>query len=116
MNAVHVIGQSNFTSSAPGLSQTSMSFFGNGELSYDGANDRLFVCDTQNSRVVLFSTAAIGDGMAAAKVFGQPDFTTGTQGKGATGLAEPLGVLYDPVGNHLFIGDVGGRVLIYDNP
>jgi DNA-binding beta-propeller fold protein YncE len=116
MNAAHVIGQSSFTSSAPGLSQTSMSFFSNGDLCYDGANDRLFVCDTQNARVLLFSTAAIGDGMVAAKVFGQPDFTTKTQGNGATGLADPDGVLYDPVGNHLFIGDFGGRVLIYNNP
>jgi DNA-binding beta-propeller fold protein YncE len=115
MNAVHVIGQSIFTSGGGGLSQTSMSFAFSGDLCYDGANDRLFVCDANNARVLMFSTAAIGDGMAAAKVFGQPDFTTGTLAGGATGLFFPPGVLYDPVGNHLFVAD-NGRVLIYDNP
>ncbi len=122
-NANNVLGQPNFTSGhgAPaGLtSQTGMrSAFGN--PAYDAVHGRLFVADSGNNRVLVYNTATISDGMAAANVLGQSNFTNNQPNGGsvtptARGFSEPAGVAYDSVNERLYVSDYNNnRVLMFD--
>jgi DNA-binding beta-propeller fold protein YncE len=75
--ADYVIGQSDFKSKTSSASQSK---FGNisigmGGLAFDNTNNRLFVADTDNNRVLVFDTATVSNGMNATRVLGQTNFT-----------------------------------------
>jgi DNA-binding beta-propeller fold protein YncE len=84
----------------------------------DSAHNRLFVCDTDNYRILVFNTDANGIpiDVVADNVIGQPDFTSNsylsissTTFFGCTSLA------YDSVGDRLFVADYSNqRVLVFD--
>ncbi len=74
----------------------------------------LLVADAGNNRVLQFSAGSAFK-MAAARVFGQPDFTSrgASSSVSAATLSSPRGVWVDPW-YHLYIADSGSnRVLIY---
>ncbi|HUB82460.1 MAG TPA: hypothetical protein VMB03_26870 [Bryobacteraceae bacterium] len=109
-----VIGQTNFTSSASAAtSATSLNTPGGLAI---GPNGDLFVADSGNNRVLEFPPGG-GTGAAAARVFGQPNMTSGTRPTqvSAQSLNSPQGVFVDQTSN-LYVTDTGAnRVLVYSN-
>src|SRR3989338_3889378 len=98
-------------------------------LAYHSASSRLFVGDTNNNRVIVFDlSSGISNGMAAANVIGQPDFSTSTANTANVGLGCTTtpnacglsssglrGLLYVPVSSRLFVADgTNNRVLAFD--
>ena len=111
-----------FTSFSPnngGISATSLNF--PSALKFD-PNGNLWVSDQDNNRVLEF-IPPFSNGMAAAQVIGQPDFThndaSDNEGGGhptASSLSSPVGLEFDSSGS-LLVADMGNnRVLIYSPP
>ncbi|MCC6405338.1 MAG: NHL repeat-containing protein [Candidatus Yanofskybacteria bacterium] len=112
-NAVNVLGQTDFVSTAFGVAQNT--FNGPSSVLFDSAGNRLFVTDRSNSRVLVFDIAAITDGENAVNVLGQPDFVTGTGATTQAKLYQPTGMAYDTAGSRLFVSDTtNNRVIVFD--
>src|SRR5208283_658082 len=82
--------------------------------------NRIYVADTQNSRVLGWANAvSFANGAAANLVIGQPDFFSSSPNNGgasARSLNQPMGVAVDSKGN-LYVADTANsRVLEYDRP
>ncbi len=122
MNAAHVLGQANFTASVSATTQSGMKKVAIGSLSYgttvyDYIHKRLFVGDTGNNRTLVFDlSGAITDGMNAAFVLDQANFTSGTNvGSGTTTLSDGAGLAFDPNTSRLFISSyASNRVVVFD--
>ncbi len=116
--ATNVIGA--LTLSSLGPASTTQQYFAASPygVEYDSVNDRLFVSDSANNRVLVFNTATITNGMNASYVLGQPVFTSATSSTSQSGMKNPRTISYDSVNNRLFVADGdNNRVLIYDvNP
>jgi len=90
-------------------------------VAYDSKNDRLFVSDNGNYRILVFDTREVRTGQRAIDVLGQEDFDSRKKYdvwdfnriKPAT-----MGKAYDPATDRLFItagtGIVDNRVLVFD--
>ena len=113
MNAIHVLGQSNFTTSTANTTQSGLRFpLG---FAYDNTNNRLFVADNSNHRVVTYATAVITDGMNQMNVLGQVDFTHNDIAATQSGFHNPQYLSYDPTSGQLFVADtVNNRLLVFD--
>ena len=112
-NAINVLGQTNFTTNTSACTQSGMNT--PHELKYDSTNNRLFVADNLNNRVLIFDVATISNGENAVNVLGQTNFTTNTSACTQSGMNTPCGVTYDGGNNRLFTGDrTNNRVLIFD--
>ena len=112
-NAINVLGQTNFTNTALGNTQTGMN--DPRGVAFDGTNSRLFVAQTTGNRITMYDVAAITDGENAVSVFGQPDYTTITAGTTRFNLSGPIGVLSDPARNRLYVLETNNnRVVTYD--
>jgi hypothetical protein len=84
-----------------------------------GSGGRVYVADTGNHRVLVF-TPPFSDGMAASAVLGQQNLSTCAANRGgAVGpstLKSPWRVFEDPSGN-VYVADYGNnRVVIYHTP
>ncbi len=112
-NAVNVLGQPNFTNALNGVTQSRMYYpYG---LSFDSTNNRLFVSDTYNHRVLTFDVATITDGENAVNVIGQNNFTTRTTGNTVAKFNTTFGVLYDNTNHKLYVADGNNhRVMVFD--
>jgi len=109
----NVLGQADLYTNTAALSQTGLS--GPYGLAYDSTNNRLFVGDSGNARVLVYDTASISDGEAATFVLGQADFTTKSAVASQTRLASAYGLSYDSTNSRLFVSDgVNNRVIAYD--
>lgn len=108
-----VLGQTDFQAAGSGSAQNRLR---NPEgLAYDATNDRLFVVDQQNHRVLGFDTATIVNGENAVFVLGQADFGPTGSGNGASQLNTPNGACYDAATNRLYVVDSHNhRVLQFD--
>jgi DNA-binding beta-propeller fold protein YncE len=112
---IAVIGQTDFTSKVSGAGAAQLNH--PGSIYYDDANDRLFVSDSGNNRVLVFNVGPkqIKTGMAATAVIGQPDFDAHEPGLGPDHLNHPARILHDPATQRLFVGDGGNsRILIFN--
>jgi len=125
MAATAVIGQPDFESNR--LGSDNHGFNTPSGLDYDPDQDRLFVVDGNNHRVLVFDAAPedIGPEQAAVAVLGQRDFSSIEQLRlDASEVAEdvgrrrmrmPSGVAYDRVRRELYVNDKGNdRILIFD--
>ena len=128
-DAMAVLGQPDFTTTTAEVSQTGINFdtrVGTGitpgrpratALTHDPVNDRLFVSDGGNNRVLVYDTAPenLRNGMAASVVIGQPDFTSNAPGLGPASLRQPAALHYDSQHHRLFVSDGNNnRVLVFD--
>jgi len=116
MNASNVLGQASFTTATPAVTQAGMGGAGGiGGVAYDATNNRLFVADSNNNRVLVYSTVSITNGMNASNVLGEANFTTGTAATTQARMHNPYTVAYDATNNRLFVADFGNnRVLLYN--
>ncbi len=77
-----VIGQADFTSSDNPEPPTAQSFNQPGDVASDGTS--LFVEDSSNNRILVFSPFPTSSNLAASVVLGQADFTHSSQECAAT--------------------------------
>lgn len=129
--ATRVLGQPGFTSGTPntacgggssGEQNTNACGFGTlgFGLEYDDANDRLYVADTANHRILSFDVATVQNGESAVGVMGQGDYASGYDPSaaalgGATSRSEltmPFGLAYDPINDRLIAADGGNHRLM----
>ena len=91
-----VLGQKDFTSNEPGLSADK--FRRPSGLAYDRNNQRLFVSDNGNRRVLVFDARAevLENFAAASDVMGQPDLESNTPRRDLSGFATG-GLTYDAI-------------------
>lgn len=121
LSADRVFGQKDFTSTTPnagGISASSLS--GPTGVALD-ARGNLYVVDYYNSRVLEYDAPFTKSGSppAADRVFGQPDFLTGTSNTGGVSshsLSAPLDVAVDGQGNVYIADSFNDRVLEYNTP
>lgn len=111
-----VVGQPDLDGFMPQTTQTGM----RGPQGVWIDSGRLFVADTQNSRVLIWNTIPASNGQAADIVVGQPDFTTRPEPNlsqsnytpNAERLLNPASV--QVADNKMFVTDLGfDRVMIY---
>ncbi|MEX1997858.1 MAG: beta-propeller fold lactonase family protein [Candidatus Andersenbacteria bacterium] len=109
----NVLGQANFYTNTGATTQAGLNTpLG---LAYDSTNQRLFVTDASNNRVVIYDVTAITDGENAVNVLGQANFTTATAATTQAGMSSPRGVAYDSANQRLFVGDsTNNRVVVFD--
>ncbi|MEY4723318.1 MAG: hypothetical protein RLZZ324_831 [Candidatus Parcubacteria bacterium] len=113
MNASAVIGQADYTSSVAALTQSGLN--GPFGLAFDQPNQRLYVSDTTNDRVLTYDGTNLSNGMDAEHVIGQPDFTTDNATVNASTLHRPIGIFFDDSLSRLFVGDTNAkRAVVFD--
>ncbi|MCX6623753.1 MAG: hypothetical protein NTY38_22345, partial [Acidobacteria bacterium] len=119
-----VLGQANFTSNrivgTGSSSPNATSLRGPQGVWLD--NGRIFVADTQNHRILIWTRSITQNGQPADIVLGQtsftsyvePDLTRAQSDATASNLLNPVSVTTDPLGR-MFVADLGhNRVLIWN--
>lgn len=121
VSADRVLGQINFTNSAPNFVD-STGLNAPAGVAIDRAAGHAIVADTANNRVLGWkSVAAFAAGGAADVVIGQADFnSSGCNRNGATAnaatLCGPAGVAVDSA-HRVYVGDTqNNRILVFDDP
>ena len=129
MPASYVLGQKDFTSYEPAATRNRISFGsrdGNGigpsggrsaELAMDQINQRLFVTDGGNHRVLVFDVHPdrIENGADALAVLGQDNFTSTEVGLSATRWRLPGDLVVDETHQRLFVEvPFQNRALVFD--
>lgn len=108
-----VLGQPDFVSSAAATTASGLS--GPRGVAIDMTNNRLFVADLSNNRVVAYNLSGITNGMSASYVLGQSLYTTLTAANSQSGLNGPSDLAYDATNSRLYVSEyTGNRVKIYD--
>lgn len=108
-----VIGQPSFTVNTAGTSINK--FKGPVGIFVDG-NDRLWITDRLNHRVLRFDNAStLTNGANADFVLGQPDFNTGSSGLSSTKMNKPMGVYLDKEDNLWVCEDDNKRAIRFDS-
>ena len=115
-NADIVLGQPDFTTITPATNNKGM----RGPQGVWIQGTRLFVADTDNSRILVWNTIPTSNYQAADYVLGEPDFNTAPPNTTldlpatASNLFSPISVTSD--GQRLFVTDLGhARVLIWNS-
>ena len=89
-------------------------------IAYDTVNDRVYVNDKGNDRILIFEAAPdeLESGMAAVGVIGQRDFVTRIAGNGEQEeLLDPRQIVFDSEQQRLFVTDsYWARLMVYDLP
>jgi hypothetical protein len=119
-NATFVLGQPDFTSHGQNIGQNGL--HGPDDTDYDSVNNRLFVSDSGNNRVMVFSvpgnaTSSI-NGENAIFELGKPDFDSNSANDATQNrLGGTNGEAYDPVNSRIFVSDLThNRVMAFSVP
>lgn len=102
-----VVGQANFTSDDPGLSDSAL----NNPTSVAIANGKLIVVDQGNNRVLVWNTIPTTNNAPADVVIGQSTFVTNASDDEDTGLNKPTDAWTD--GFRLLIADTSNNRVLY---
>jgi hypothetical protein len=104
-----VVGQADFTSSAPATTQSGL--YTPHRIAVAGG--KMIVADLGNNRVMIWSTIPTSNGAPADVVVGQTDFITATGGLSASKFGAPHALWTD--GTRLVVGEsLNDRVLIWN--
>ncbi len=85
-------------------------------IAHDGVNNRLFVTDGTNHRILVYAMNANGTFIDRIpdNVIGQADFSSKVQQTVQYSVNGPGGIDYDSTNNRLFVADAGSsRVLVF---
>jgi len=109
MDADIVLGQKDFTSKESGLAPGK--FRSPGSVVYDAKNQRLFVVDSGNARILVFDAGpeVLRTGASAIDVMGQPDFSSNLRRPGLDQFSTG-GLTYDRTTDRLFIAESRRRI------
>jgi len=112
-DAEAVLGQANFSGTGAG---TTASILATPYGPYVDGKGRLWVVSAGSSRVLMYEGAdSLANGAPADRVFGQPDFTTGTPATSSVKMSNPSAVFVDGADN-LWVADFSNnRVLKFAN-
>ena len=115
-NPSFVLGQSSFTGSSFGISASAL--HAPRGVSYDSNTGYLYIADTDNNRVLVWSTTISANNQTATYVIGQPNLTTAAvQTLSATSLWKPSRVSVGQSNGVIYVTDTGNnRGLVYTNP
>jgi uncharacterized repeat protein (TIGR01451 family) len=115
-DAIHVLGQANFTTVYDPMTATMQEAIkGPIGMAYDATNKRLFVVENTNNRVVVFDVNTVTDGENPVNVLGQDNFITGAAATSQKGMSAPLYATYDATNQRLFVSASGNnRITVYD--
>jgi DNA-binding beta-propeller fold protein YncE len=117
-DAVKVIGQADLVTNTSATSADRIGY--DNRMFVDSVNDRLFVSDFDNYRVLVFDLSGTvpNGGLAASYVLGQPNFDTANVPVGPeanTFYDGPEGIAYDSVHGLLFVSEESSpRVMVFD--
>jgi DNA-binding beta-propeller fold protein YncE len=108
-----VLGQEDYVSSGTNTDQDGMNVPHGVEIDTSG---RLWVADSDNSRVLRFDNAAAkANGADADGVLGQEDYVSDVDNTDADGMTGPYDVALDNAGR-LYVADLyNNRVMLFDN-
>ena len=112
----NVLGQTSFslTSANRGGSVASNTLNLPMGVYYDNANQRLYVADTGNNRVLIWTSAISSDGQAADLVLGQSSMTSSNPDVSQSALASPYSVAVNTTTNAVAVADKdNNRVMIW---
>ncbi|MEM1122469.1 MAG: SMP-30/gluconolactonase/LRE family protein [Bacteroidota bacterium] len=110
--AQFVIGQPDFTSNGPNLTQNGMD--DPEGIAVDLIHKKVYLADGNDNRILRYSIPIKGNQPDAEIVFGQVDFTSDQIATTANGLNDPRGVWVDLEGR-LWVADYGNnRVIWFD--
>jgi len=111
--AENVLGQATF--GATGIATTSTGMRRPAGMDFDSTNNRLYLTDSSNHRVLIYDTATITDGEAAINVLGQTLFTTSSLATTNAKFQYPNDVELDETNSRVFVADSQNyRVMIFD--
>jgi DNA-binding beta-propeller fold protein YncE len=108
----YVLGQPNFYTNTAATTGSGMrSPIG---LTYDNSRSRLYVSDSGNNRVLVYSGSTLSSGMIANTVLGQADFVTSTARTTQSGMSLPFYLAFDTARSRLYVADYSNnRVLVF---
>lgn len=114
-DAIRVLGQPDFVSDENhGVTDSSLGSNITG-MDYDFPTNRLFVCDSENHRVLIYDVSAITNNEPAIHVLGQQDFVSNDSGNASNQLYAPIDCALGIAGSSLFVSDSNNnRVLRYN--
>lgn len=108
-----VLGQADFDQGAANRGGERSAGTFNGPFGVWTDGDRVAIADHRNNRVLLWNTFPTESGQPADVILGQPDAVSGASAEGATGLHNPVDVVF--AGNRLYVSDqLNHRVLYYE--
>lgn len=113
-----VLGQTSFSqvTANQGTTVSSNSMSGPSGLFYDTTNSRLYVADTNNNRILIYTSQITANGQDADLVLGQSSMTTNAARAARAGLAAPEAVSVNTSTNQLAVADRdNNRVLIWSS-
>jgi len=96
-----VVGQSDFVSKGSGTTATTMA----GPRDVLAVGNALFVADTENDRVLVFTPIPTANGASARYVLGQPDLTSGGNNPSASQRTFDMPSSLTRIGDKLFVVD-----------
>ncbi len=111
--AAFVLGQDDFETNDAPLSPSATRFSGLWTSSMASADGYVLVPDSSAGRILAFDTASLSNGMAAARVIGQPGFTTALAAPSnadGTAFKHPrtvTSIAADPDGEHYWVTECG---------
>ncbi|NCS99563.1 hypothetical protein GW765_01120 [Candidatus Parcubacteria bacterium] len=114
-NAINVLGQPDFVTTGATTTQSGLGVILPG-LFIDETNNRLFVADSSNARIMIFDVSSISDGENAINVLGQSDFITGmSPGATQSSFFAPTFSYFETTNDYLYVADgLLSRILIFD--
>jgi sugar lactone lactonase YvrE len=111
-NANFVIGQTDFTSNGAGLANNKFNDLVG--VAVDVTNNKLYVSEFNNNRVLRFALPITSNNPTAEAVFGQADFTSNGSAVTQNGMNSPSGLAVGPGGRLWVASWDNDRVLRFD--